>query len=310
MLLDELIAIIETLRQRIEDHGPTLSVSETRTRTALIDPLLQVLGWDATDPSIVIPEYDVGGRKIDYALLGQNSLPAGIVEAKRLGSSLQPFLKQMTYNANIAGVEFAGITDGNQWELYEVLKSDTSDVRQLLNLKISSSLSHRSALKLLLLWRPNLASGLVEPARVSVAAPPSICGPVPSVSDSIDWVPLSRFVAVKGINRPEVIRFPDGSEHQLLFWYSLVQQTIGWLWSKGVLTSDSVSGIWTKDSHWFHTEAIHPSGKRFFNPKPVAGTPLIFESKLSKSESTKRAKVLMSRCRQDLSRVHLGVKRK
>lgn len=81
MLLDDLVEVIEVLRRRIADHGPTLSVSETRTRTALIDPLLQVLGWDAPDPSIVIPEYDVNNRRIDYALLGQNSLPAAIVEA-------------------------------------------------------------------------------------------------------------------------------------------------------------------------------------------------------------------------------------
>ncbi len=310
MLLDELIALIGTLRKRIADHGPTLSVSETRTRVALIDPLLQVLGWDTTDPSAVIPEYDVSGRKIDYALLGQNSLPVAIVEAKRLGGPLQPFLEQMTNNANIPGVEFAGITDGNQWELYEVLKSDTSDVRQLLNLKISSSSSHLSALKFLLLRRPNLVSGLVEPARVPVAAPPSIDDPVPPVSDSIDWVPLSRFVALKKFGRPEFIRFPDGSELQLLSWYGLVQQTIGWLWSKGVLTLDNVSDFSTKDSYWFHTEAIHPSGKPFFSPKPVVGTPLIFEANLSRFESTRRAKILMSRCRQDLSRVHCGVMRK
>lgn len=159
MPLDEFVTFIETLRRRINDHGPTLEVSETRTRVALIDPLLQVLGWDTTDPLTVIPEYDVSGRKIDYALLGQNSLPVAIVEAKRLGGPLQPFLEQTTNNANIAGVEFAGITDGNQWELYEVLKSDTSDVRQLLNLKISSSSSHLSALKLLLLWRAQLGFG-------------------------------------------------------------------------------------------------------------------------------------------------------
>lgn len=151
MLLDDLIEVIEVLRRRIANRVPTLSVSETRTRVALIDPLLQVLGWDTADPSIVIPEYDVSGRKIDYALLGQNRLPAGIVEAKRLGSPLQPFLEQMINNANLVGVEFAGITDGDQWELYEVLRSDMSNIRKLLNLKISSSSSHRSALKLLLL---------------------------------------------------------------------------------------------------------------------------------------------------------------
>ena len=50
MLLDELITVIETLKQRITDHGAILQDNETRTRMALIDPLLQVLGWDTTVP--------------------------------------------------------------------------------------------------------------------------------------------------------------------------------------------------------------------------------------------------------------------
>ena len=56
MLLDELITVIETLKQRITDHGAILQDNETRTRMALIDPLLHVLGWDTTDPFLVIPE--------------------------------------------------------------------------------------------------------------------------------------------------------------------------------------------------------------------------------------------------------------
>ena len=310
MLLDELIAVIETLKQRIADHGPTLGVSETRTRVALIDPLLQVLGWDTTDPSIVMPEYDVSGRKADYALLGQNSLPTATVEAKKLGEPLHSHLEQMIDNANRVGVEFAGITDGDQWELYKVLPHDTLDEGRMLNLRISASPPNLSALKLLLLWRPNLASGQVESASKPIAVPPSIVDPDPPVSNSIDWAPLSKFVALKTTNRPEFIRFPDGSEHQLQAWYGLVLQTVGWLWSKGVLTSSSISGYSTTDRHWFHTEKVHPSGKPFFNPKPVAGTPLIVEANLNRLESARRAKALMSRCGQDLSRVHLGVKRK
>ena len=216
MPLDEFVTFIETLRQRINDHGPTLEVSETRTRVALIDPLLQALGWDTTDPSIVITEYDVNGRKADYALLGQNSLPTAIVEAKKLGEPLQSHLEQMKENAERVGVKFAGITDGDRWELYGGLPYAEWDEGRMLSLKISTSPSVSSAIKLLLLWRPNLASGQVESAGKPVKAPLSMDDPVPRVSDSIDWVPLSRFVALKTSDRPEFIRFPDGSELQLL----------------------------------------------------------------------------------------------
>ena len=174
MLLDELIAVIETLRRRIADHGPTLGVSETRTRAALIDPLLQVLGWDTTDPSIVMPEYDVRGRKADYALLGQNSLPTAIVEAKKLGEPLHAYLEQMISNAKRVGVEFAGITDGDQWELYRVLPNGTLEEGRMLNHRISVSPPNLSALRLLLLWRPNLASGQFESASKPIAVPPLV----------------------------------------------------------------------------------------------------------------------------------------
>ena len=91
MLLDELITVIETLKQRITDHGAILQDNETRTRMALIDPLLQVLGWDTTDPFLVIPEYDAGGGQVDYALLGKKGGPTAVIEAKRLGEPLQKY---------------------------------------------------------------------------------------------------------------------------------------------------------------------------------------------------------------------------
>lgn len=220
------------------------------------------------------------------------------------------YRRSQLFTSHLVGVEFAGITDDDRWELYEVHRSDTSKIRQLLNLKISSSSSHRSALLLLILWRPNLASGLVEPARVPVAAPPSIDDPVPPVSDSIDWVPLSRFVALKRLDRPEFIRFPDGSKHRLKARYDLALQSIECLWSKELFKEDSASKFSTTHRHLFHADAIHPSGKSFFNPKQVTGTPFTFEANLSSFESTRRAKDLMSRGGQDLSRVHLGVIRK
>ena len=39
-MLDDLVAVIETLKARIVAHSAGLQGNETRTRTALIDPLL------------------------------------------------------------------------------------------------------------------------------------------------------------------------------------------------------------------------------------------------------------------------------
>ena len=310
MLLDELIAVIKTLKQRIADHGPTLRANETRTRMALIDPLLQILGWDTSDPSLVVPEYSVSGGKADYALLSQKGHPTTAIEAKRLDEPLHSHLMQMVSYSAMAGIKYAGITDGNQWELYDVLRPAALTERRILDLKISDSSPYFCALRLLLLWRPNLSSGQVELAGEPIAVPPSLVGPVPPVHGSLDWTPLSKFVAHKTATLPEFIRFPDGSEHKLLAWNSLVLLTVTWLWSKGLLTTGNLSEFSSKGRHLVHTDAIHPSGKQFFNPKSIAGTPLIVEANFSRLDCVKRTKALLSGCGQDLSLVHLGVKTK
>ena len=50
-MLDDLVSVIETLQQRIREHGATLRENETRTRMALINPLLTALSWDVSDPA-------------------------------------------------------------------------------------------------------------------------------------------------------------------------------------------------------------------------------------------------------------------
>lgn len=310
MLLDELIEVIETLKKRINDHGSILRENEIRTRMALIDPLLQVLGWDTSDPSLVMPEYSVSGGKADYALLSQKGHPTAAIEAKRLEEPLQSHLLQMVSYSAMAGIKYAGITDGNKWELYDVLRPAALEDRRILELKISDTSPYLCALKLLLLWRPNLSSGRAEKAYTPIAAPPPKVKPDPSFFDPVKWVPLSEFEAHRAKKPPEFIRFPDASEHLLQNWYELVVHTIGWLWSKGAITKADISNFSSKNRYLFHTKAVHPSGKPFFSPKSVAGTPLIVEANLSKVESVKRTNALLTHCNQDLTRIQLKIKPK
>ncbi len=161
MPFGDLINVIETIRRRIEAHRQSLQQNETRTRTALIDPLLTALGWDVSDPGLVTPEYNVGQGRADYALInGSDIIPAAIVEAKKLNYALNNDERmQMLNYANARGVRYAALTDGDIWELYEVFKQAPLEGRRRLSVKITSTPAHQLALQLLLLWRPNLASG-------------------------------------------------------------------------------------------------------------------------------------------------------
>ncbi len=175
MLLDDLIAVIETLRQRIANHGDALQENETRTRIALIDPLLTALGWDVPNPAQVLPEYNLSpsGKKADYGLLTDNGKLTVILEAKRLDEPLEKHRMQMVNNANMSGVPYAGLTDGNHWELYDVFKPAKIEERRKLDIAIADIPPYEAALKLLLLWRPNLASGRPVAANEPLAGMPS-----------------------------------------------------------------------------------------------------------------------------------------
>ena len=76
---------IQSVRARAQLHGTHVSEYETRTRYALIDPVLLALGWDLANPVQAKLEYEIEGGRIDYALF-KNGLetPVVLVEAKRL----------------------------------------------------------------------------------------------------------------------------------------------------------------------------------------------------------------------------------
>ena len=306
MLLDELITVIETLKQRITDHGAILQDNETRSRMALIDPLLHVLGWDTTDPFLVIPEYDAGGGQVDYALLGKKGGPTAVIEAKRLGEPLQKYRHKMIRYAKDARINCAGITDGDQWELYDISPRGALQERRILDLQISASPPYQTALNLLLLWRPNLSSAQPAQARKTIAAVPPADNPAPPAPGPKSWVSLAKFVLHKGANCPKSIRFLDRTECPINYWYELVMRTVQWLWSNEMLTEANISDFSTKFQHLVHTKAVHPPGNNFVNPKCIAGTPLYLEANRSAADSLKKTKVLLQRCGQSPAFVQLA----
>ena len=151
MPLDDLVTVIETLQGRIEKHGASLRENETRTRMALIDPLLQVLGWDnrrpwAGNPRIQRQRSEGRLRPVETAwTTGGNS---GSQEVGRISESHR---MQMLNYSNASGVEYAGLTDGNRWELYEVFERGPLEDRRILNITLAGTPAHQLALQFLLL---------------------------------------------------------------------------------------------------------------------------------------------------------------
>jgi len=320
-MLDDLVHVIETLQQRTETHRQSLEQNEIRTRVALIDPLLSALGWDVSDPVLVTPEYTVGEGRADYALNGSESIPAAIVEAKRLGHALSDDERmQMLNYANARGVRYAAITDGNAWELYEVFKQAPLEERRLLRLRIFNTPSHELALQLLLLWRPNLASGqpaaAQEPVLLPMSNPAALSispTPIPSPAthpsvvplEDVGWCAVSSFVVETGDAPPRAIRFPNGTEHQVQRWIQLVQHTVHWLWSEALLTETNVPINSSPQRFIVNKESVHPTGRSFNQRTQVTETPFVIEGNTSSKAALSKTKTLLQHCGVSPDTVHV-----
>ena len=145
-MLEPLIEAIETVKKRIGQHRQTLSENETRTRGALIDPILKALGWDPGDPALVTLEYSVGSLRADYALLDHDSEPAAVIEAKKLGSAFgDKEIEQMLVYAVRADIGYACLSDGEQWKLYSVFERGSFEEKCRLKVSIAGNPTHECA---------------------------------------------------------------------------------------------------------------------------------------------------------------------
>ena len=316
MVLDELVDRIEALKTRIASHGNELRENETRTRMALIDPLLHALGWDVSDPGMVKPEYKIGNGWADYALLRPDGKPAAAVEAKKLGGSLTSHRMQMLNYANASGIDYAALTDGDHWELYSVFERGQLGERLLLDVFLVGTPVHECALKLLLLWRPNLASD--RPTHVSARIPgeaqrpmPTPAAPTPAGVEeapppprpaSPGWVALPEYDRSREGRRPMAVRLWDGHERAIKRWYELLTGVVEKLYSEGRLTVDNVPIPYSDRISIVHTEPIHPTGRPFTYFKSIDGTPLFVNVSSSILRKTQR---LLLRCGLNPAEVYL-----
>ena len=312
MPLDDLVNVIETIQQRIRDHGDSLRQNEIRTRVALIDPMLTALGWDVADPAVVTAEYAVGNGRADYALLDEMSNSVAFIEAKHLSEPLErPQHEEQVFTYALRQqVRHSGLTDGNRWVLDDV--SDFSGERRKLDITIANMPAYQCALKFLLLWRPNLVSG--QPVAASEPIPghqietPYVseraqeietsnfqASPTTETQDS-EWVSLQDFQYETGKSGPLSIRFGNGEERELhRKWINLCVETAEFLIREGKLTRDMCPVPAGPTRYIVHSEPKHSDGKEFESHKILTnGT--YFHTKASTKDAISYSKKLLLRC--------------
>ncbi|MFJ7856705.1 type I restriction endonuclease [Peribacillus sp. NPDC097206] len=116
------IKALSTRIERIKDNIQT----EEATKTSLIMPLIQALGYDIFNPEELVPEFiaDVGikkGEKIDYAIM-ENGHPVILVEAKCVHEKLHKHDSQLFRYFGTTKAKFAILTNGIEYKFFTDLE--------------------------------------------------------------------------------------------------------------------------------------------------------------------------------------------
>jgi predicted type IV restriction endonuclease len=91
--------------------------NEQAIRETVVLPILQELGWKIWDPTTVVREYKLGPERVDYALTSTPPQMQVFIEVKAPGQSVGAD-RQLFQYAFHAGIPFAVLTDGKEWNFF------------------------------------------------------------------------------------------------------------------------------------------------------------------------------------------------
>lgn len=97
-------------------------LTEESTKTSLIMPFFQTLGYDVFNPSEFVPEFvsDIGikkGEKIDYAIMADDK-PIILIEAKSVNDTLTTHGSQLFRYFHTSSAKFAILTNGIVYQFF------------------------------------------------------------------------------------------------------------------------------------------------------------------------------------------------
>lgn len=117
---------ITQFSKRVDNIKSNL-LTEEATKTSIILPFFQILGYDVFNPCEFVPEYtaDIGtkkGEKVDYAILMDN-VPLILIETKPCSSELSAkHMGQLMRYFSVTKARFAILTNGILYRFYSDLE--------------------------------------------------------------------------------------------------------------------------------------------------------------------------------------------
>lgn len=167
-----LVNTVRRLSSEIALHARSMP-NEQDTKATLIEPVLDVLGWDTKDRNHVRREYkrDPTDDPVDYALMLMHKPqltdhpqpePRLLVEAKRLGEPLTKWVKKLLFYAYTAEVGWCVLTNGDEYRLYNAHAKGPVTERLLARVRLSADPTDRVAEVLAYFSRANLQGNLLD----------------------------------------------------------------------------------------------------------------------------------------------------
>jgi len=116
---------LKQFAKRVERLKETITTEEA-TKTSIIMPFFQLLGYDVFDPNEFLPEFtaDVGikkGEKVDYAII-KDGQPVILIEAKWCGDNLEKHDSQLFRYFGTTSAKFAILTNGIRYQFFTDLE--------------------------------------------------------------------------------------------------------------------------------------------------------------------------------------------
>ena len=275
MWLDELNDLVVELSTKIDQHREILRKSESSTRYCLIDPLLTALGWDLSDPTQVLTEYNSGNGRADYAMAPGSGPPSLVVEAKSLFTPTALGIAQSINYCLQDGIKYFVVTNGDDWEVYETHRPVPMQDKRVTAFKITD-MNQSAVMGMLWLWRGNFDGGdpampapppTGEETRKSSPGPDS--GTTKPPPPPPTGTPLSELTDVTNSEPPQSMTFPGGAMKPVGKWNRIQIATVDWLSETGKLTEAGCPLTGPKGAYLVDTTPYKQNGTLIRNRKQI-----------------------------------------
>ncbi len=98
-------------------------VNEAAVSQGIVQRLLHALSWPVYNTDVVVPEYSVEGRRVDYALCDPLRKPIIFIEVEQVGRSDGVDRQLFEYSFH-RGVPLAILTDGQEWHFSSLVSRE------------------------------------------------------------------------------------------------------------------------------------------------------------------------------------------